>query len=85
MRHMGNSWAAAIWKGGRAEFFSMITVMVGMGLVMRFVTPAVVGHVPMPNTAAFWGFATLGLLAGFVFTYPVNWCLVKIGWKHGMG
>jgi hypothetical protein len=84
MRHMGNSWPKAIWKGGRAEFFSMATVMLGMGLVMRFVTPAVVGHPPRPDTAAFWGFGALGLLVGFIFTYPMNWLLVKIGWKHGM-
>ena len=24
------------------------------------------------------------LLVGFVFTYPINWWLVTIGWKHGM-
>lgn len=50
----------------------MITVMVGKGLVMRYVTPAVVGHSPDPNTAAFWGFASLGLLIGAIFTYPMN-------------
>ncbi len=84
MHNMGNGLAASIWKAGRAEFFSMITVMVGMGLVMRFVTPAVVGSSPDPGTAAFWGFASLGLLVGFIFTYPMNWLLVSIGWKHGM-
>jgi hypothetical protein len=84
MHNMGNSLGASIWKAGRAEFFSMITVMVGMGLVMRFVTPAVVGSSPDPTTAAFWGFASLGLLVGFIFTYPMNWWLVSIDWKHGM-
>ncbi len=63
----------------------MITVMVGMGLVMYFVNPGVVGHRPMPDEAAFWGVAALGLLAGAVLTFPVNWWLVAIGWKHGMG
>lgn len=63
----------------------MITVMAGMGLVMRFVTPSVVGHRPLPSEAAFWGFAALGLLAGAILTYPMNWLLVVIGWKHGMG
>ena len=85
MRAMGNPPLLALWKGGRAEFFSMATVMVGMGLVMRFITPNVVGHRPLPSEAAFWGFAALGLLAGAVFTYPMNWLLVLIGWKHGMG
>jgi len=84
MHHMGMSLPTAIWKGGRAEFFSMATVMMGMGLVMRLVTPGIVGHPPMPDTAAFWGIGALGLLVGFIFTYPMNWWLVKIGWKHGM-
>ncbi len=84
MRHMGHSWRTAIWKGGRAEFFSMSTVMLGMGLVMRFVTPSLVGHPPSPSTAAFWGLGALGLMVGFISTYPMNWWLVKIGWKHGM-
>ncbi len=84
MHNMGNSFGTSLWMAGRAEFFSMITVMVGMGLVMRFVTPAVVGSSPDPTTAAFWGFASLGLLVGFIFTYPMNWWLVSIGWKHGM-
>ena len=84
MHNMGKPLLQAIWLGGRAEFFSMITVMIGMGLVMAFVTPAVVGTSPKPDTAAFWGFASLGLLVGFIFTYPMNWVLVSIGWKHGM-
>lgn len=69
----------------RAEFFSMLTVMGGMGAVMTFVTPLVATAQPKPFTAAFWGFGMFGLLVGFVFTYPMNWLLVKIGWKHGMG
>ncbi len=73
MRLMGHSWANATWKGGRAEFFSMATVMLGMGLVMRFVRPDIVAAPPKPDTAAFWGVAALGLLVGFIFTYPLNW------------
>ncbi|MDQ6705320.1 MAG: DUF4396 domain-containing protein, partial [Acidobacteriota bacterium] len=85
MRKMGDSPAQALWHGGRAEFFSMITVMLGMGGVMRFVTPVVVGQSPLPHTAAFWGLAALGLFAGAVLTYQVNLWMVRIGWKHGMG
>ena len=85
MKRHGNGLLAAIWKGGRAEFFSMITVMTGMGLVMYWVTPAVVGEQPSPDTYAFWTFGALGLLAGFILTYPMNYWLVSIGWKHGQG
>lgn len=84
MSGMTDSAAKALWMGGRAEFFSMMTVMAGMGAVMAFVTPLVVGEQPRPMTFAFWGFGSLGLLVGFLVTYPMNWILVKIGWKHGM-
>lgn len=69
----------------RGEFFSMLTVMAGMGAVMTYVTPLVVTSQPKPLTYAFWGFGMFGLLVGFVFTYPMNWMMVKLGWKHGMG
>jgi hypothetical protein len=84
MSQMTDSVLQTLWMGGRAEFFSMITVMAGMGIGMGFITPLVVGEQPKPYTFAFWGFAALGLLIGFVTTYPMNWILVKIQWKHGM-
>lgn len=84
MRDMGNSPLISLWKGGRAEVFSMMTVMLGMALVSKFVTPNVVGHSPLPNEASFWGFGSLGLIIGTIFTYPMNWWLVSIKWKHGM-
>lgn len=85
MRLHGDGWLMGLWHGGRAEFFSMITVMLGMGLVMYYVTPAVVGEQPLPDTYAFWSFGALGLLVGFILTYPMNYWLVSIGWKHGQG
>lgn len=85
MRARGNSPLMALSMGGRAEFFSMMTVMAGMGAVMAFVTPLVVGEQPEPSTFAFWGFGALGLFLGYLATYPMNWWLVKIEWKHGMG
>lgn len=46
MHQMDHSWGTATWKGGRAEFFSMATVMLGMGLVMQFVRPDIVTAPP---------------------------------------
>lgn len=83
MMKMTDSQLMALWMGGRAEFFSMLSVMAGMGLVMGYVTPLVVGEQPKPFTFGFWGFSMLGLLLGFFLTFPMNWGLVKIGWKHG--
>jgi len=85
MHHMGNTPLQALWKGFRAEFFSMMTVMIGMGFVMRYVTPAVISIRPLPDSAAFWGLAAFGLLTGAILTFPMNWWMVAVGWKHGMG
>jgi hypothetical protein len=84
MRSMGNSSSQALWKGGRAEFFSMITLMSGMLLTAKFIQPLIIPSPPLPDTYAFWGIALLALFIGTVITYPMNWWLVSIGWKHGM-
>ena len=84
MRSMGNTPKQALWKGGRDEFFSMITLMFGMLITMKFIQPYIVTLPPMPNTYAFWGIAALALFIGTIITYPINWWLVSIGWKHGM-
>lgn len=83
MTMMTQSKLKAIGMAGRAEFFSMLAVMPGMGMVMGFVTPLVMGEQPKPYTFAFWGFGALGLMVGFLLTYPENWLLVRMGWKHG--
>ena len=85
MRSMGNSPSQALWKGARAEFFSMITLMLGMFFIMRYVEPHITPIPPLPDTYAFWGIAALALFVGTLITYPMNWWLVSIGWKHGMG
>lgn len=84
MKKMTDSKGNALWMAGRAEFFSMVTVMFGMGLIMRFVTPKICGLPPDPDTFTFWGYSVLGLFTGAIFTFPMNWWLVTIGWKHGM-
>lgn len=84
MRSMGNSPSQALWRGGRAEFFSMITLMSGMLLTAKFIQPHIVSSMPMPNLYAFWGIASFSLFIGTLITYPMNWWLVSIGWKHGM-
>lgn len=83
MTMMTQSKSKALAMAFRAEFFSMLAVMPGMGIVMGFITPLVMGEQPKPYTFAFWGFGALGLLVGFILTYPENGMLIKIGWKHG--
>ena len=80
-----SSWPRAIYMAFRGEWYSMLTVMAGMGIVMGVVTPLVVSEQPNPDTAAFWGFAFLGLFLGFLLTYPMNWLEIQVGYKHGHG
>lgn len=85
MSMMSDSVPRILWMAARGEFFSMLTVMAGMGFVMGCVTPLVVGEQPNPGTFGFWGFAFLGLFVGFLVTFPMNWLLVRAGYKHGIG
>ncbi len=85
MQMMASSTASALWLAFRAEFFSMLTVMGGMGVVMAAVTPLAVGEQPKPWTFGFWSFAALGLIVGMIATYPMNWMMIELGWKHGLG
>jgi hypothetical protein len=81
--NMGKDLATAISKADRRIFFDYH----GHGryaLVMRFITPAAVGSKPEPGTTAFWCFAAPGLLADFIFTYPLNWLLVSPGRENEM-
>ena len=80
-----DSWGRAVYMAIRGEWFSMLTVMAGMGVVMGVVTPLAVTEQPNPDTAAFWGFAFLGLFVGFLLTYPMNWLEIQAGYKHGHG
>ena len=80
-----DSWPQAIYMAFRGEWYSMLSVMAGMGIVMGYITPLAVTSQPHPDTFAFWGFASLGLFVGFVLTYPMNWLEIKVGYKHGHG
>jgi hypothetical protein len=33
----------------------------------------------------FWAIMASAIALGFLTTYPFNWWMVTIGWKHGMG
>ncbi len=38
-----------------------------------------------PNTAAYWLLMQVAMVCGFLTAAPMNWLLVKIGWKEKMG
>ena len=64
--------------------------LLSMNLLMAGMIPTVMTlrrHVPAaddPTTPNFWFVMSIGLLAGFVIAYPMNWWLVANKLKHGM-
>ena len=59
--------------------------MYGMMAVIQFLwfKPAF-GATAEVNTPEFWFGMQLAMLAGFCTSYPVNWLLIRIGWKEKM-
>jgi hypothetical protein len=68
----------------KADTFSLIAWQVGMYgwmAIMRFA----VFHRDLPKTdLAFWFLMQIGMAAGFLTAYPVNWWLLKKGIKERM-
>jgi hypothetical protein len=84
MREMaGGSYSRSLTSTFFPELLSMNLLMAGMmPTVMAFRTQIASGTDPM--TPAFWFVMSIGLLVGFIITYPMNWWLVANHLKHGM-
>ena len=72
----------------KADTLSLIAWQAGMigfmALVQFAVAPATLGAPLRTGSAGYWFAMQLAMLAGFGFSYPVNWFLVKSGVKHAM-
>jgi hypothetical protein len=84
MRNMaGGSYPRSLKMTFVPELLSMNLLMTGMlptvMLLRMFVTSA--GN---PMTPDFWFVMSMGLLVGFIVSYPMNWWLVANHLKHGM-
>ena len=84
MREMaGGSYSRSLTSTFFPELLSMNLLMAGMmPTVMALRMQIASGTDPM--TPAFWFVMSIGLLVGFVITYPMNWWLVANHLKHGM-
>jgi len=80
---MGGSYRKALTSTFVPELLSMNAVMAGMIPVMTLSMKAVPGSHDIAG-AAFWFLMSMGLLAGFIVAFPVNWWLVSNNLKHGM-
>ena len=81
---LGGSYAQAVRRSLLPEWFSMNAVMAGMVPVMVILMTRDMTAME-PTSLRYWGVMSLASLAGFALAYPVNWWLVAVGLKHGMG
>lgn len=86
MRHLslGQGLLAAI-KADTASIASWQVGMYGAMALIQFgwFAPHYGGLAPV-NSPVFWFAMQVAMLAGFLTSYPVNWLLVRIGWKEKM-
>lgn len=72
-------------RAAKADFLALSAFEVGlfgwMAIMQLVLFPA--PHLPT-DTAAFWFLMQVGMLIGFVTTYPVNWWLIRHGIKDIM-
>jgi len=81
---VGDGIAAAL----KADIASITAWQVGMYGVMALIQfgwfKAAFGGIAPVNSPEFWFAMQLAMLAGFVTSYPVNWLLIRVGWKERM-
>jgi hypothetical protein len=81
---LGGSYAQAVRRSFLPEWFSMNAVMAGMVPVMVILMTRDMTAME-PTSLRYWGVMSLASLVGLALAYPVNWWLVAVGLKHGMG
>ena len=86
MRHL--SLVAGIWAAIKADTLSLTAWQLGMYGFMAvahfWFFPHVLGTSLEIPTPEFWFVMQLAMLCGFATSYPVNWWLVRKGWKEKM-
>ncbi len=81
---MGGSYWDNVKKSFMPEFISMNAMMAGMAPVMTLLMMGRDMRAMEPTELLFWGVMSMGVIAGFVVTYPVNVWMVSRRMKHGL-
>ncbi|MBA2706727.1 MAG: DUF4396 domain-containing protein [Gemmatimonadaceae bacterium] len=81
---LGGSYLAAVRKSFLPEWLSMNVVMAGMIPVMVVLMSRDMTSMHLASLR-FWGVMSLATMVGSACSYPVNYWLVAVGLKHGMG
>lgn len=74
----------AISKAVKADTWSLVAFEVGMFGWMAIFYFALFTIPPIPTEMVFWFMMQIGMVLGFLTSYPANWWLVKTGIKSGM-
>lgn len=82
MRHLpaGEALAEAI----KADTLSLVAFEVGMFGWMAVVALLLIGKPLEPTTIQFWFMMQIGMVLGFITTFPANWLLISARVKPGM-
>lgn len=83
-RMLGVSYSKALSASIYPEWVSMNAVMAGMIPVMVILMTQDMSSMH-PSSIRFWGVMSLASIVGFFAAYPVNFWLVAVRLKHGMG
>jgi len=82
MRHVPPG--EALIDAVKADTLSLVAFEVGMFAWMAIAYYVLVPWHPRPNNAVFWFMMQIGMISGFLTTYPANWLLIRWGIKTGM-
>jgi hypothetical protein len=75
-----------IWAAMKADTLSILAFQIGMyGWMALVFFQWFPGPHLQANEAPYWLMMQIAMICGFITSLPVNWLLVKIGWKEAMG
>lgn len=83
-RVMGGSYWQNVKRSFMPEFISMNAMMAGMAPTMAFLMMGRDMRAMDPLELAFWGVMSLGVIVGFMTSYPPNFWMVLNSLKHGL-
>jgi hypothetical protein len=74
----------AILDAVKADTLALVAFEVGMFGWMAIAQYVLLPSHPRPDSAVFWFMMQIGMIFGFLTTYPANWLLIRSGIKSGM-
>jgi hypothetical protein len=73
-----------MWVAFKVDVLSLTAWQAGMYGWMAIVQFVIFHNSLATDTPAFWFMMQIGMLAGFVASFPANWCLIRSGIKEKM-